>query len=64
MLLFLCLKSREAIVSTSAEHPDSAWVVKPTVAFLEQTRDQADKGITNEANFAECALGSIQELGQ
>ena len=38
-LVFLCLESREAIVSTSTEHPDSAWVVKQTEAFLEQTKD-------------------------
>lgn len=43
VLVFLCLESREAIVSTSTEHPDSAWVVKQTEAFLEQTKDRAEK---------------------
>jgi putative transposase len=43
VLVFLCLESREAIVSTSTEHPDSAWVVKQTEAFLEQTKDRTEK---------------------
>ncbi len=43
VLVFLCLESREAIVSSSTEHPDSAWVVKQTEAFLEQTKDRAEK---------------------
>ena len=43
VLVFLCLESREAIVSTSTEHPDSAWVVKQTEAFIEQTKNRAEK---------------------
>jgi putative transposase len=42
-LVFLCLESREAIVSTATEHPNSAWVVKQTEAFVEQTKKRAEK---------------------
>ncbi len=38
VLVFLCLESREAIVSTATEHPNSVWVVKQTEAFVEQTK--------------------------
>lgn len=43
MLAFLNLKTREAIVSKSTVHPDSAWVVKQTEAFLDQTRNREEK---------------------
>lgn len=36
-LVWLCLETREAIVSTSTEHPNSAWVVAQTELFLEET---------------------------
>ena len=37
VMVFLCLETREAIVSPSTEHPNSAWVVKQTENFLDQT---------------------------
>ena len=37
VLVFLCLETREAIVSSSTEHPNSAWVVEQTERFLEET---------------------------
>ena len=37
LLAFLCLSSREVIVSSSTEHPNSAWVVEQTKEFLDQT---------------------------
>lgn len=43
LLVFLCLESREAIVSTATEHRNSAWVVKQTEAFIEQTKNRAAK---------------------
>jgi len=37
VLVWLCMSSREVIVSTSTEHPNSAWVAEQTEQFLEQT---------------------------
>ena len=37
VLVWLCLETREAIVSSSTEHPNSAWVVEQTELFLEET---------------------------
>ena len=42
LLVFLCLETREVIVSESTEHPNSAWVVERTKEFLDQTM-QRDK---------------------
>jgi putative transposase len=43
MIAFLNLKTREAIVSKSTAHPDSAWVVEQTEAFLDQTMNRDEK---------------------
>jgi putative transposase len=43
VLVFLCLETREAIVSTATEHPNSAWVVKQTECFLDQTTNREEK---------------------
>jgi hypothetical protein len=43
MMAFLCLETREAIVSKSTQHPNSAWVVRQTKEFLEKTRDRDQK---------------------
>ena len=42
LMVFLCLETREVIVTESTEHPNSAWVVERTREFLDQTlsRDQ------------------------
>ena len=42
LMVFLCLETREVIVTESTEHPNSAWVVERTKEFLDQTlsRDQ------------------------
>jgi putative transposase len=37
VLVFLCLETRDAIVTPSTEHPNSAWVVEQTEQFLEET---------------------------
>ena len=37
LMAFLCLSSREVIVSSSTKHPNSAWVVEQTKEFLDQT---------------------------
>lgn len=43
VLVFLCLETREAIVSPSTEHPNSAWVVQRTENFLDQTVNREKK---------------------
>ena len=43
LLAFLCLSSREVIVSSSTEHPNSAWVVEQTEEFLDQTMNREKK---------------------
>ena len=43
VLVFLCLETREAIVTESTQHPDSAWVCQQTEWFIEQTKDREKK---------------------
>ena len=43
VLVFLCLETREALVSPSTEHPNSAWAVKQTENFLDQTVNREKK---------------------
>lgn len=43
VLVFLCLETREVIVSSSTKHPNSAWVVKQTELFLDQTTNRDAK---------------------
>lgn len=40
LMVWLCLETREVIVSESTEYPNSAWVVEQTNEFLEQTLDR------------------------
>ena len=42
-MVLLCMQSREMVVSTSTEHPNSAWVVKQTDRFVDQTMDREEK---------------------
>ena len=43
LMAFLCMKTREVIVSTSTTKPNSSWVTKQTEAFIEQTGTQKEK---------------------
>jgi len=43
VLVFLCLKTREVIVTESTENPDSAWVCEQTESFAEQTKGREKK---------------------
>jgi putative transposase len=43
LMAFLCTKTREAFVSKSTQHPNSAWVVRQTKVFLEKTKDREQK---------------------
>lgn len=40
VLVFLCLQTREVIVTESTEHPNSAWVCEQTNAFIQQTKSR------------------------
>jgi putative transposase len=40
VLVFLCLETREVIVSPATDHPNSAWVVKQAEAFADQTANR------------------------
>ena len=43
ILAFLCLKSREVILSDSTEHPNSAWVTRQAEMFIDETCDRDEK---------------------
>jgi len=43
VMVFLCLETREAIVSSATEHPNSAWVVKQADLFVDQTANREEK---------------------
>jgi putative transposase len=43
VLVFLCLRTREVIVTESTLHPDSAWVCQQTKWFAEQTKERKKK---------------------
>ncbi len=43
VLVFLCLKTREVIVTESTLKPDSAWVCEQTQWFIDQTKDREKK---------------------
>jgi putative transposase len=40
LMVFLCLETREIIVTESTEHPNSAWVVERTNEFLSETMNR------------------------
>lgn len=43
VLVFLCVKTREVYVTTSTQHPKSAWVSEQTTLFLESTANRERK---------------------
>ena len=43
LMAFLCLSTREVIVTSSTKHPNSAWVVDQTKQFLDQTMNREKK---------------------
>jgi putative transposase len=42
-MVWLCMTSREVIVSSSTEHPNSAWVTEQADLFLDQTAGREKK---------------------
>jgi putative transposase len=43
VLVFLCLKTREVILSDSTEHPNSAWVTSQAEKFIDETSSREEK---------------------
>lgn len=43
VLVWLCMTTREIIVSESTAHPNTAWVTRQTEEFLDQTLSREDK---------------------
>jgi len=43
VMVWLCMTTREIVVSESTEHPDSAWVSKQADLFLDQTAGREEK---------------------
>ena len=43
VMVWLCMESREMIVSSSTEHPNSAWVVDQANAFMDETAGRDEK---------------------
>ena len=43
VMVFLCLETREAIVSSATEHPNSAWVCEQADLFVDQTAGREKK---------------------
>ena len=43
MMAWICVSTREVIVTESTLHPNSAWVEKQTELFIEQTAQRASK---------------------
>ena len=43
VMVWLCMTSREVIVSDATEHPNSAWVVKQADLFVDQTANREKK---------------------
>ena len=42
-MVWLCMTTREVIVSESTEHPNSAWVEKQADLFVDQTAGRDEK---------------------
>jgi len=67
VMVWLCMTTREAIVSESTEHPNSAWVVKQTEAFLDQTLNRDDKPSIImhdwDAKFTKEFVAKLEEYG-
>jgi len=43
VMVFLCLKTREVIVTESTQNPNSSWVCEQTQKFIEQSRGRDSK---------------------
>jgi putative transposase len=67
VLIWICMTSREVIVSESTQHPNSAWVVKQTEAFLDQTlnRDEMPSIVMHDrdAKFSKEFVAKRKEHG-
>ena len=67
LMAFLCTKTREAFVSKSTQHPNSAWVVKQTKEFLEKTKDREQRPAIlmhdRDTKFTEAWTATLEQNG-
>ena len=67
VLVFLCMKTREIIVSPSTQHPNSAWVKQQTEVFLNETAGRADKPAIimhdRDAKFTKEFVSTLESRG-
>ena len=67
VLVFLCLETREIIVSESTLHPNSAWVTKQADAFVDQTanRDKKPSIVIHDrdSKFSKEFVAKLKERG-
>jgi transposase InsO family protein len=68
VLVFLCLQTREVIVTESTLNPDSAWVCRQTEQFIEQTKKR-DKTPTlimhdRDVKFAKEFTDTLKQAGK
>jgi len=67
VLVFICTKTREIIVSESTEHPNSAWVCKQADLFLDQTAGREERPAIllhdRDAKFSAAFSKTLKERG-
>ena len=66
-MAFLCLKTREVIVTESTPHPDSTWVCQQIERFAAATMDREAKPELilhdRDVKFTKEFTGTVKELG-
>jgi len=67
VMVWLYMTTREIIASESMQHPNSAWVVKQTEVFLDQTlsRDEKPSIVMHDrdAKFSKEFVAKLEEHG-
>lgn len=67
LMAFLCMKTREAIVSTCTSRPNSAWVTQQTKRFIEQTAERKEKPAVvmhdRDTKFSRKFVETLQKSG-
>lgn len=67
LLAFLCMKTREVIVTSCTAKPNSAWVTEQTAAFIEQTAAREEKPAIvmhdRDTKFTKEFVAKLQEKG-
>jgi putative transposase len=65
VMVFLCLQTRELIITECTEHPDSAWVCEQTKLFAERTKDREKKPemIIHDRKYTKDFYRTVKEAG-